>query len=99
MKPVQQRERDQGEDSKTAEVDETLGNANIIAKGRDKSNIVFALSLLSPGEYLAGHDAQSPPVQRLHQNENREWAQAGELGRLITIQERAEKCQSFHLGY
>lgn len=46
------KERGQGEDSKTAEVDGTLENANIIAKTKaeTKSNIVFALSLLSPSE-------------------------------------------------
>lgn len=55
MKPVKQRERDQGEDSKTAEVDGTLEDANIIAKttAETKSNIVFTPSLLSPSEYDA----------------------------------------------
>lgn len=55
MKPMKQRERNQGEDSKTAEVDRTLEDANIIAKttAETKSNVVFALSLLSPSEYDA----------------------------------------------
>lgn len=55
MKPLKQREGDQGEDSKTAEVDGTLGDADIIAKTKAEmtSNIVFALSVWSPREYDA----------------------------------------------
>lgn len=72
--------RVRGKDLKMSEVEGMGQHHN---RGRGQSNILFALSSLPLLECLAESDIQWTSVQGPQQKEAEEWAQAGELGKLL----------------